>query len=144
MRKTAYLFYFLLFLLTAAGCNKNSEPLPDTQDNTAVTIDNYNRITVGMSYTQVVAILNKETSSSGTTYSWSADNTNSIVIYLVITNNVVQSKSQTGLASPSGGTSGSGGTTAGGCPSSYNGHTVYTGPRGGCYYINSKGNKTYI
>ncbi|WP_240935918.1 hypothetical protein [Hymenobacter sp. HDW8] len=21
---------------------------------------------------------------------------------------------------------------------------VYTGPRGGCYYINSNGNKTYI
>lgn len=26
----------------------------------------------------------------------------------------------------------------------YNGHKVYTGPRGGKYYINSHGNKTYI
>lgn len=26
----------------------------------------------------------------------------------------------------------------------YNGHRVYTGPRGGRYYINSNGNKTYI
>lgn len=26
----------------------------------------------------------------------------------------------------------------------YNGHKVYTGPRGGKYYINSRGNKTYI
>lgn len=26
----------------------------------------------------------------------------------------------------------------------YNGHKVYTGPRGGTYYINSNGNKTYI
>ncbi len=26
----------------------------------------------------------------------------------------------------------------------YNGHKIYTGPRGGRYYINSNGNKTYI
>ena len=26
----------------------------------------------------------------------------------------------------------------------YNGHKVYTGPRGGKYYINSSGNKVYI
>lgn len=26
----------------------------------------------------------------------------------------------------------------------YNGHTVYTGPRGGKYYYNSNGNKVYI
>ncbi|MFV8370827.1 hypothetical protein [Flavobacterium sp. LB2P74] len=26
----------------------------------------------------------------------------------------------------------------------YNGKKVYTGPRGGKYYINSNGNKTYI
>lgn len=26
----------------------------------------------------------------------------------------------------------------------YNGHTIYTGPRGGRYYINSHGNKTYV
>ena len=26
----------------------------------------------------------------------------------------------------------------------YNGHTIYTGPRGGRYYINRNGNKTYI
>ncbi len=28
--------------------------------------------------------------------------------------------------------------------SSYNGHTIYTGPRGGRYYYNSKGKKVYI
>ena len=26
----------------------------------------------------------------------------------------------------------------------YNGHKIYTGPRGGRYYINSNGKKTYI
>ncbi|MEP7220443.1 MAG: hypothetical protein ABI876_16075 [Bacteroidota bacterium] len=26
----------------------------------------------------------------------------------------------------------------------YNGHVIYTGPRGGRYYINGSGNKTYI
>jgi colicin import membrane protein len=26
----------------------------------------------------------------------------------------------------------------------YNGHKIYTGPRGGKYYINSNGKKTYI
>lgn len=26
----------------------------------------------------------------------------------------------------------------------YNGHKIYTGPRGGRYYINSRGQKTYI
>ncbi|MBO9592516.1 MAG: hypothetical protein J7599_06355 [Niabella sp.] len=26
----------------------------------------------------------------------------------------------------------------------YNGHKIYTGPRGGRYYINRNGNKTYI
>lgn len=26
----------------------------------------------------------------------------------------------------------------------YNGHKIYTGPRGGRYYINSNGQKTYI
>jgi len=26
----------------------------------------------------------------------------------------------------------------------YNGHTVYLGPKGGRYYINGNGNKTYI
>ena len=26
----------------------------------------------------------------------------------------------------------------------YNGKTLYTGPRNGCYYINSNGNKTYV
>jgi hypothetical protein len=26
----------------------------------------------------------------------------------------------------------------------YNGHNLYKGPNGGCYYINSKGNKTYV
>lgn len=27
---------------------------------------------------------------------------------------------------------------------SYNGHQLYTGPKGGCYYYNSSGNKTYV
>ncbi|KXK56936.1 MAG: hypothetical protein UZ07_CHB004001105 [Chlorobi bacterium OLB7] len=26
----------------------------------------------------------------------------------------------------------------------YNGHTLYTGPKGGCYYYASSGNKTYV
>lgn len=26
----------------------------------------------------------------------------------------------------------------------YNGRTLYKGPQGGCYYINSNGNKTYV
>lgn len=26
----------------------------------------------------------------------------------------------------------------------YNEHQLWTGPRGGCYYINSNGNKTYV
>ena len=26
----------------------------------------------------------------------------------------------------------------------YNEHTLYTGPKGGCYYYNSNGNKTYV
>lgn len=26
----------------------------------------------------------------------------------------------------------------------YNGNQLWTGPRGGCYYINSNGNKTYV
>jgi hypothetical protein len=27
---------------------------------------------------------------------------------------------------------------------SYNGHTLYTGPRGGCYYYQKDGDKTYV
>lgn len=27
---------------------------------------------------------------------------------------------------------------------SYNGHALYVGPKGGCYYYNSNGNKTYV
>ncbi len=26
----------------------------------------------------------------------------------------------------------------------YKGHQLYTGPKGGCYYKNSNGNKTYV
>ena len=26
----------------------------------------------------------------------------------------------------------------------YNGHTLHKGPKGGCYYINSSGNKEYV
>lgn len=35
---------------------------------------------------------------------------------------------------------GSGSTPCG----TYNGKKTYTGPKGGCYYINSNGNKTYV
>lgn len=155
MRNILHRFFFLFFafaLLT--GCKKNDEPSADqTQTNEKVTIDNYNLITVNMTYNQVVNILGTETQKSSTTYTWSSDNTNTIVITIVFSSsNLVVSKTQVGLASPTGGTStggggtstGGGGTTSGGCPSSYNGHTVYVGPRGGCYYINSKGNKVYI
>jgi hypothetical protein len=27
---------------------------------------------------------------------------------------------------------------------SYNGHPLWTGPQGGCYYYNSNGNKSYV
>lgn len=33
-------------------------------------------------------------------------------------------------------------SSSGGC--SYNGHSLHVGPKGGCYYINSSGNKTYV
>jgi len=26
----------------------------------------------------------------------------------------------------------------------YNGHPLYSGPKGGCYYINNNSNKTYV
>jgi hypothetical protein len=152
MQKNLYhTFYLVVLLLAMVGCKKSSDPQAP-QTNEAVTIDNYNRITTGMTTNQVVTILGKATTTSSTTHSWSFDDTNSIVIYVVFSNDVVQSKNQVGLASPTtsgGGGSpttgtGGGGTTTGGCPATHNGHTVYTGPRGGCYYINSKGNKTYI
>ncbi len=31
----------------------------------------------------------------------------------------------------------------GGC-GTYNGHTLYKGPQGGCYYYNDQGNKIYV
>ncbi|SEM15379.1 hypothetical protein [Chryseobacterium taichungense] len=31
---------------------------------------------------------------------------------------------------------------SGGC--SYKGHTLYVGEKGGCYYVNSSGNKEYV
>ena len=37
---------------------------------------------------------------------------------------------------------GSGDSDSGGCP--YNGHTLYVGEKGGCYYVNSSGNKEYV
>ena len=33
--------------------------------------------------------------------------------------------------------------TGSGC-GTHNGHTLYRGPEGGCYYYNSNGNKTYV
>ena len=149
MRNTVYrTLYVLLLFLSLPACKKESDDTaqPTTTQNTKVTVENYNLITIGMSYTQVVSILGTGVQVNSTTYSWSADNTNSIVITLVFNNNTVQTRSQTGLASQSSGgtTGGSGTTTGGGCPSTHNGRTVYTGPRGGCYYINSNGNKVYI
>ena len=45
-------------------------------------------------------------------------------------------------------TTGTGGADHGGASEwtcgSYKGHTLYTGPKGGCYYYNSSGNKTYV
>lgn len=35
------------------------------------------------------------------------------------------------------------GSSGSGC-GTYNGHTLHLGPQGGCYYINSSGNKTYV
>lgn len=46
-------------------------------------------------------------------------------------------------SSSSGGGSSSGGSGSGGC-GTYSGHTLHIGEQGGCYYINSNGNKTYV
>lgn len=41
--------------------------------------------------------------------------------------------------------SGNGSGSVGGTPcGTYNGKRLYKGPEGGCYYINSNGNKTYV
>jgi hypothetical protein len=45
------------------------------------------------------------------------------------------------IMQPIGRVSGSGST--GGC-GTHNGHQLYKGPNGGCYYYNSNGNKTYV
>lgn len=150
--KNLYTILCCLFLsLTVVSCKKDDGgTAPTTQQATSITIDNYNRITLGMSYSQVTAILGQGTVTTSTasakTYQWSADNTNTITIVLVFTNGSVTSRTQTGLASTgsTGGGSTGGTTTNGSCPATYNGRTVYVGPRGGCYYINSNGNKTYI
>lgn len=39
------------------------------------------------------------------------------------------------------GGSSTGGSSSSGCG---NGRTLHKGPKGGCYYINSKGNKVYV
>jgi hypothetical protein len=140
--------YLLVLFLALAACKKGGDdqaPAP-IATNSAVTIDNYNKITTNMTYSQVVTLLGQGILGSTNNYSWSADDTKTIVIYVTFSNNVVVSKSQIGLASSGGSTTGgsTGGTTSGGCPATYNGHTVYTGPRGGCYYLNKNGNKTYI
>lgn len=153
MKNNLYkIFYLLVLFFALAACKKGGDdqaPAPAVSNN-AVTIENYNKITTGMTYTQVVALLGQGIVVSTNNYSWSADDTNTIVIRVTFSSSLVVSKSQIGLASSSGGSSGgtgggtTGGTTSGGCPATYNGHTVYTGPRGGCYYINKNGNKTYI
>lgn len=139
--------YLFLLLWTFTACKKEQALPPVTQPaNAAITADNYNLLAVGLTYAQVVNILGHETAVSTTTYSWSADDTNTIVITITFSaSNTLVAKSQRGLYSASTGTgTGGGTTTASGCPATYNGHAVYTGPRGGCYYLNSKGNKTYI
>lgn len=45
------------------------------------------------------------------------------------------------IMQPTGNVSGSG--SSGGC-GTHNGHQLYKGSSGGCYYINSNGNKTYV
>jgi hypothetical protein len=40
-------------------------------------------------------------------------------------------------------TSGTGTGSSGGC-GTHSGHQLYKGSSGGCYYINSNGNKTYV
>lgn len=53
--------------------------------------------------------------------------------------------SNNGSGSGSGNGSGSGSGSGGGTPcGTYNGKRLYKGPEGGCYYINSNGNKTYV
>jgi hypothetical protein len=48
------------------------------------------------------------------------------------------------IMQPTGSVSGSGsGTSSGGC-GTHNGRQLYKGSDGGCYYINSNGNKTYV
>ena len=137
-----YLYALCLSLLVLAGplssCSKSdgTPAVPPSQTNLKITADNYNSIAVGMTYTQMVALLGNPSMTVGTTYSWSADDTNTIVIYVIIVNGTVQSKSQVGVVSTV--------SSGGACPATFNGHTIYVGPRGGCYYINSSGNKTYI
>lgn len=40
-------------------------------------------------------------------------------------------------------TNSGGSGSSGGC-GTHNGHQLYKGPDGGCYYINDNGNKTYV
>ena len=41
-------------------------------------------------------------------------------------------------------TNNNGNTSSGVTNCDHNGKTLYEGPQGGCYYINSNGNKTYV
>lgn len=52
-------------------------------------------------------------------------------------------KSVSNSGSNSNNGSGSGSSSGSRC-GTYNGKSVYKGPKGGCYYINSKGNKSYV
>lgn len=56
---------------------------------------------------------------------------------------IINTCGSSGGSSGSGGGSSSGGSSGGGS-SSNNSHNYITGPRGGCYYINSSGNKEYV
>ncbi|GAA0542778.1 hypothetical protein [Chitinophaga japonensis] len=54
---------------------------------------------------------------------------------------------ETSPGSSTSGGSGSGGNASGGSASGcgyHNGKRLYKGAQGGCYYINSNGNKTYV
>lgn len=74
-------------------------------------------------------------------------NTSPITARIYRNNSLVESGQSTGSYSVShrssnGGSSGSGGSSNG-C-GTYNGRSLRTGPKGGCYYINKNGNKTYV
>jgi hypothetical protein len=125
-----HLVYLLVLLFVTASCQKSSQTVPATTVNSV----NYNAISLGMPYAQVIALLGQGTQVNANTYVWSADDTNTITITVEFSSaNVVQFKTQMGVVS-----------SARACPASVNGYTVFTEPNGGCYYLNNRGNKAYL